>query len=107
MVLDLTKDILGVTQFRATMGDSLERIESTKRPLVLTKGGRPSVVVLDVETYQDMLDSLEELNKRALLEGVARAEADIKAGQVVAHEEVAEELKRRREKLKNAQKAKK
>lgn len=107
MGLDLTKDILGVTQFRATMGDSLERVEETKRPLVLTKGGRPSVVVLDVRTYQEMLETLDELNKRTLLEGVQRAEANIKAGQVVAHKDVADELKRRREKDKDAQKAKK
>ena len=107
MSLDLTKDILGVTEFRATMGDSLERIEETKRPLVLTKGGRPSVVVLDVQSYQKMIDSLEKLNQQTLKEGILRAEADIQAGRVISHTDMKKKLKQRREKRANAKKTKK
>lgn len=62
MELDLAKDILGVTEFRSSMSEFIERVEGERKPLVLTKGGRPSVVLLDIETYQSLLKVFKEQN---------------------------------------------
>lgn len=96
MGLDLTKDILGVTEFRSSMSESIERIEKERRPLVLTKGGRPSVVVLDVETYQSFLNALQRQDEQELREGLQRAEEDLATGRTKSHSEAMDEFRKKR-----------
>ena len=65
----------------------LEQVHATKRPVVLTQHGRSAAVLLDVELYEQLVDEV------ALLRDVAAAEAQIEAGMVVPHEEVAASLR--------------
>jgi len=77
MDLNLTKDFLGLTEFRAMLGETIARIEETRRPLVLTKGGKPSAVVMDVQSYQDLCDALRHVDLLSLVEGLKQAEGEM------------------------------
>ncbi|MEL6633598.1 MAG: type II toxin-antitoxin system Phd/YefM family antitoxin [Bacteroidota bacterium] len=96
MALDLTNDFLGVTEFRSAIHKNLEKVEKTKRPLVLTKGGKPSAVVLDVHSYQALCDVVEQSQRQAFVDSVRRGEADVQAGRVQTHEEAMEAFESRR-----------
>lgn len=83
VALDLEADIQPVSDFRANASAMLQQVRDTGRPLVLTQRGRGAAVLLDIRSYQRLLDELEELRD------VAQGLADVAEGRVVAHEDVA------------------
>ena len=74
-----SEDIRPLSEFRSNIAEVLERIQDTKRPVILTQHGSSAAVLLDVRTYEDLLEEVE------LLRDVRAAEAEIAAGQGVAH----------------------
>ena len=55
-MLDITKDIQSLTNFRRRSGDVMKQIRKSKRPLVLTVNGKAAAVVQDAGAYQRLLD---------------------------------------------------
>lgn len=82
VALDLEADIQPVSDFRANASTMLQQVRESGRPLVLTQRGRGAAVLLDIASYQNLLDELEELRD------VHRGLADVAAGRVLEHSEV-------------------
>ena len=80
-------DVRPVTEFRANTSAIIEQMHTTKRPVLLTQHGRSAAVLLDPEVYEYMVDEIE------LLRDLAVSEAQIAAGQVVPHAEVARRMR--------------
>jgi prevent-host-death family protein len=80
-------DVRPVTEFRAHTSAVIDQMHSTKRPVILTQHGRSTAVLLDPEVYESLIDEIE------LLRDLAVSEAQIAAGQVVPHEEVARRMR--------------
>ena len=78
-----------IAAFNANTASVLDEIRATRSPVVLTEGGNDVAVVVDVESYQDLLDEV------GLLRDVQRGLADVEAGRVVPHEEVRVLLQKR------------
>jgi prevent-host-death family protein len=72
-------DVRSLSEFRANVASLVQQVQKTRRPLVLTVHGRGAAVVLDVATYEDLVDRLE------LLDDLRVAEAEIDAGLGVPH----------------------
>jgi prevent-host-death family protein len=83
----LSQDIRPVTEFRANASAFLDRLQVTKRPVVLTQHGRSAAVLLDVAVYEDLVDELE------LLRDVKTAEVQAAAGKTAPHATVAKRLR--------------
>ncbi len=79
--LDLEKDINPVSSFRANAAAMLKQVQESGRPMILTHNGRSAAVLLDVASYQALLDELEELRD------IHAAYEDLQAGRVVSHVE--------------------
>ena len=79
--LRLDEDIRPLSEFRAGVASFVKQVSETRRPLVLTQHGRGVAVVVDVREFEAMRERLE------LLEDIARAEAQLAAGQGIPHEE--------------------
>lgn len=58
-MIDITRDIHSLSDFKRRTPDFIKRLEKTRKPVVLTMNGRASVVVQDAESYQRMLEMLE------------------------------------------------
>ena len=84
-----SRDIQPVTEFRANAAQFIEQVQSTGEPVILTQHGRSAAVLLDVESYEGMLDEL------ALLRDVRTAEKQVAAGKVLTHAAVAKKLRAR------------
>ena len=82
VALDLEADIQPVSDFRANASAMLQQVRESGRPLVLTQRGRGAAVLLDIASYQSLIDELEELRD------VHRGLADVAQGRVVEHAEV-------------------
>jgi prevent-host-death family protein len=72
-------DVRSLSEFRANVAALVRQVEQTRRPLVLTVHGRGAAVLLDVATYEDLVDRLE------LHDDLRIAEAEIDAGLGVPH----------------------
>lgn len=84
-----SRDIQPVTEFRANAAQFIDQIQETGRPMVLTQHGRSAAVLLDVDSYESMIDEL------ALLRDVRDAEAQVAAGRTRSHAAVTKALRAR------------
>ncbi len=82
-----TRDIQPVTEFRANAAQFIEQVRETGEPVILTQHGRSAAVLLDVGTYESMLEEIE------LLRDVRQAEDQIAAGKGLTHSSVAKRLR--------------
>ena len=78
---DLTEDIQPAADLQSRGEGLLRQVKDTRRPVVLTQEGRGTAVLVDITTYQSLLEELD------LLRDVHRGLADVEAGRVVSHDE--------------------
>lgn len=84
-----TRDIQPVTEFRANAAQFIEQVRETGEPVILTQHGRSAAVLLDVASYEALMDEL------ALLRDVRQAEAEVASGKGSSHAAVARRLRAR------------
>ena len=84
-----SRDIQPVTEFRANAAQFIEQVQQTGQPVILTQHGRSAAVLLDVESYEAMVDEL------ALLRDVRLAEEQVAVGKTRSHAAVAKRLRAR------------
>ena len=90
--IELDKDIMPISEFRANATGLIEQVNQTKRPLVITQHGKSAAVLLDVREYERMLERLE------LLTDIAEAEEDIKRKRVYPTAKVREMVLKKKRK---------
>jgi prevent-host-death family protein len=95
-MVNISRDINSLSNFKRNTSDFLERLKETKSPLVLTLNGVSELVVQSAEGYQELLDRLEYLETVA---GIQRGLNELAEGQAVPAMEALENL---RDKLKNS-----
>jgi antitoxin YefM len=84
-----SRDIQPVTEFRANAAQFIEQVQVTGEPVILTQHGKSAAVLLDVASYETMVEEL------ALLRDVRTSEDQIAVGKTVAHSAVARRLRAR------------
>ncbi len=52
-----------VSEFSRKPAEHIKRLKETKQPEILTVNGKAELVIQDAETYQEMADLLESLEK--------------------------------------------
>jgi len=92
-MLDITKDIQSLTNFRRKSREFLKAMKKTKRPVVLTVNGRAEAVVQDAESYQRLLDSAARAD---VYEAVRQGVDDIVQGRTRPARKVFNEMRARR-----------
>lgn len=59
-MIDISKDIHSLTDFKRNTREHVERLQATGRPEVLTVNGKAQLVVQDAEAYQRLLADADE-----------------------------------------------
>ena len=91
-MLDITKDIQSLTNFRRKSGEFLKEMKKSKRPVVLTVNGKAEAVVQDAESYQRLLDSAARAD---VYEAIRQGVDDIAHGRTRLARKAFNELRRR------------
>jgi prevent-host-death family protein len=91
-MLDITKDIQSLTNFRRKSAEFLKAMKRSQRPLVLTVNGKAEAVVQDAESYQRLLDSAARAD---VYEAIRQGAEDIVRGRTRPARTVFNELRRR------------
>ena len=63
--MDITKDIRPLTEFKRDTTRFISHLKDTGRPSVLTVNGKPALVVMDAEAWQDAQDQIEHARRVA------------------------------------------
>ena len=85
----LDEDIYGLTDLRDSLPRVVDKATGTKRPMIITKHGRPVAAIIDIGELQrlyDLLEELEELEDRRVLEDFEAAEGRGEVGWVTNEE---------------------
>jgi prevent-host-death family protein len=92
-MLDISKDIHSLSDFKRNTSEFLARMRGTGHPLVLTINGRAELVVQDAAAYQKLLERVDEMEA---LDGIKRGVADVEAGRVTPLKEFEKEFRKKR-----------
>lgn len=88
MTISLTEDVKTMTELKNEPEKLVEQVHQTGRPIVVTKNGKPDIVVMDAAAYERQLKSAN------LAQLLAEGEADIKTGRTQPYEEFIKEFRR-------------
>jgi prevent-host-death family protein len=76
-----------ISYVKAHAAELLDRIAEEREPIIITQNGEARAVLLDVVSYEEMMDETQ-----ALLKILAMAEEEIEAGETVPIEEIMKEF---------------
>ena len=77
-----------VTTLKRKATRMIAELNKKRRPVLITKHGRPAAYLVDVETFTG-------LNRRlAILEGIARGERALRDGRIVSHAQAKKRMAR-------------
>ncbi len=69
--MDLSRDILPLTDFKRNSSEFLAQLKETGQPIVLTINGKAELIVQDAASYQRLFELAERLETiRAVKEGL-------------------------------------
>jgi len=85
-------DIHSVTDFQRNTKDHLKRLEKSRRPLVLTLNGKAKAVVIDAQSYDELMEKVEQAKT---VEAVGEGLEDVKRGRTKPAAEVLERMRRK------------
>ncbi|AFZ25354.1 prevent-host-death family protein [Cylindrospermum stagnale PCC 7417] len=91
-MLNIIRDIHSLSSFKRNTSEFLQQMKQTGQPVVLTVNGKAELVVQDAESYQKLLELLEQLETIA---GIRKGLEDIDAGKTRPVEEFEREMQQK------------
>lgn len=79
-------DAISYTAARNTLKETMERVCKDHAPVIITRQNAPSVVMMSLEDYEAIEETLYLLRAPANAARLARSIADIEAGRVTERE---------------------
>ena len=81
-MFNLPKDIRPISYIKAHTAEMVKQVEENRNPIVITQNGEAKAVLLDVESYQSLIDAV------TLLKVISIGENDFRNGAVVTQDEL-------------------
>lgn len=86
---------LPLATVRDRLSSLVDDVVRTHATLTITRNGRPAAVVLSIDDYESIMETLALLNDPVDRERLAEAERSVEAGQVTSGDEMATLLAQR------------
>jgi len=87
MNFDIAHDIKPVSYVKSHTADMLRHLSERQSPIVITQHGEAKAVMLDVDSYQKMIDAL------AMLKLIKLAEKDIEESKLLTSDQVFSQIR--------------
>lgn len=75
---------INTTNLRNNLKDATNYVRESKKPLIITERGVPTSVLVDIDEYEDYLESKD----RNFLQSIKRARSQKKTGEVFSIDDV-------------------
>lgn len=73
-------NIISVSEIQKNYRKIFNRAKRTKKPVVIMRGNKPEVAVLDIKTLEELNKKIEELELKDALEAIEEGEKELKMG---------------------------
>lgn len=87
--MDIKEDIKPISYIKTNAADILKRVNETHHPMIITKNGKAKAVLLDIETYQSMINSM------GILKVLSQSEQDIEKEKVKNEQQVFQRINKK------------
>jgi antitoxin YefM len=87
-------NIISIRELRPKLASVIDNIHEKFDRYVVTKRGVPEVVMMSIEDFESILETLEIESDKELMKKIKKADQDLKSGKGVLLEKIHEELKR-------------
>ena len=78
--------ILPVTKVKRNFLDILKHMEQEEETIALTKNGEPIGVMMSLSRYEGLMETIEILSNRKIVNVLKSSQKDFKSGRVLDHE---------------------
>ena len=87
----MTKNI-SLKKLRPMLPKVIEEIDTKIDRFVITRRGKPVALMISIEDYESLIETLNVLADRKLMKRIKQAEADMRKGKIATLESVEKEL---------------
>jgi PHD/YefM family antitoxin component YafN of YafNO toxin-antitoxin module len=89
MNINLKEDIKPISYIKTNAADMMDYINDHKNPIIITQRGEARGILLDIESYQNMVNAL------SIMKLIQISEKALQDGKVYSSEEVFSELRKK------------
>lgn len=83
---------ISVRELRPKLADVLKSIHDRFDRYIITKRGQPEAVMMSIEDYESILETMEIQSDKSLMRRIKKAEKELRAGKGISLEKAKKEL---------------
>ncbi len=83
---------ISLKELRPNLPKIIKEIDSKMDRFIVTKRGRPVALMISIDDYESLLETLDILSEKKLMKNIKQAESDIKKGNLKALDKIEKEL---------------
>jgi len=83
---------ISVRELRPKLAGVLKSIHDRFDRYIITKRGRPEAVIMNIDDYESILETMEIQSDKSLMRKIKKADKELKQGKGVSLEKVRKEL---------------
>ena len=83
---------ISLKKLRPKLPKVIEEIDSKMDRFIITKRGKSVALMMSIEDYESLLETLDVLSNTGLMKDIKQAEKDIKKGNIKALDDIEKEL---------------
>ncbi len=87
-MLNLVNDIRPISYIKSHTAEMIRQVEEKKNPIVITQNGEAKAILMDVSSYQNLMDAVN------LMKIISIGENDIRNGRIIGHDEAKSRFKK-------------
>ncbi|ETZ55287.1 type II toxin-antitoxin system antitoxin RelF [Mycobacterium avium subsp. hominissuis] len=80
--------VISVTQVKAKINEYVDAVRDTRDQITITKNGAPAAVLIGVDEWESIQETLHWLAQAGVAESVRQSEADVAAGRSYGEDEI-------------------
>ena len=80
--------ILSITELKKRINEYVDAVSDTRDQITITKNGSPAAVLIGVDEWESIQETLHWLAQPGIAQSVAESEADIAAGRTFGEDEI-------------------
>jgi len=80
--------ILPISQVKSKINEYVDAVAETRDQITITKNGSPAAVLVGVDEWESIQETLHWLSRPGIAESVAESEADIAAGRTFGEDDI-------------------
>ncbi|OGE29514.1 hypothetical protein A2867_00915 [Candidatus Daviesbacteria bacterium RIFCSPHIGHO2_01_FULL_40_11] len=88
----IKKKFIGTDDLRKRLTEILNKLPEQGGEIIVTQHGRPQAILLDLESYLDLHETIEDLQRPGFIESIYKGLKEIDEGKGISHEQLKKHL---------------